>query len=137
VVNAGGDTVSVIDTVINQVTANISANSELFTVAISPDGTKVYMPTNQNTVSVIDTATNQVTATVVSVGGDPTYVAITPDGTKVYVANYIGNTVSVIDTATNQVTATVSVGDEPKSIVIATIPTSSSTTVGTTSGTTA
>ena len=56
-------------------------------VAVSPDGTKVYVANEYgNTVSVIDTATNTVTATV-NVGSGPFGVAVNPDGTKVYVAN--------------------------------------------------
>ena len=83
----GSNTVSVIDTATNNVTATVNVECGPIGVAVSPDGTKVYV-TNaySNTVSVIDTATNNVTATV-PVGSYPWGIAVNPDGTKVYVAN--------------------------------------------------
>jgi YVTN family beta-propeller protein len=64
-------------------------------VAITPDGSKVYVADGFNgfygPVSVIDTATNTVTATIPVVGGSAHFgVAVTPDGSKVYVTNLIG-----------------------------------------------
>jgi len=79
-------------------------------VAVSPDGSKVYVTntfSNSNTVSVIDTATNTVSATIPI--GASLGVAVTPDGSKVYVANVGAGAVSVIDTATNSVIATIPV----------------------------
>jgi YVTN family beta-propeller protein len=104
----------VIDTATNTVTATISVGEEPIGVAVSPDGSRVYV-TNQagfSTASVIDTATNTVTATI-PVGMEASGVAITPDGSKVYVVNTRDNTVSVIATATNTVTATIPVGLNP------------------------
>src|SRR6516165_8842635 len=111
-------TVSVIDTASNTVTATIPAGSASMGVAVTPDGTKVYV-TNTDTVfvSVIDTASNAVTATI-RVGLYPTGVAVAPNGTKVYVTNRGSNTVSVIDTASNAVTATIPVGAAPISFGI-------------------
>ena len=64
------DTVSVIDTATNDVTARPVGNSP-YEVAVSPDGKKAYVTNFNNTgiystgtVSVIDTATDTVTATV-------------------------------------------------------------------------
>ncbi|MDY0128928.1 MAG: PKD domain-containing protein [Methanosarcina vacuolata] len=115
------DTVSVIDTATNNVTATVDVGDGPFGVAVSPDGTKVYVTHQSNTghVSVIDTATNKVTATV-PVGSYPAGVAVTPNGKKVYVANDVRNngTVSVIDTATNNVTATVPVGSYPIGVAV-------------------
>ena len=66
------DTVSVIDTATNTVTATIPVGEgpQFFGVAL-PDGSAVYIPhPDSRTVSVIDTATNTVTATV-QVGEGP------------------------------------------------------------------
>jgi YVTN family beta-propeller protein len=92
----------------------IPVGSEPWGVAVSPNGSKVYVGNqNSNDVSVIDTATNTVVATI-PVGSFPAGIAVTPDGSKVYVANNVGsNTVSVIDTATNTVSATIPVGSNP------------------------
>ena len=122
VTNEQSNSVSVIDTATNAVTATIPtgpvcqgnngcSTSGPIGVAVSPDGSKVYVANAVGTVSVIDTATNTVTATI-PVGSGPFGVAVSPDGSKVYVANGVG-TVSVIDTATNTVTATIPVGVEP------------------------
>jgi YVTN family beta-propeller protein len=124
ITNAGSNTVSVIDTATNTITATVPVGSNPNGVAVTPDGTKVYVANSDwdnvfaiDTVSVIDTAINNVTATV-DVGGSPSGVAVTPDGTKVYVTNDGSNTVSVIDTATNNVTATVPVGTNPRGVAV-------------------
>jgi YVTN family beta-propeller protein len=90
-------------------------------VAITPDGTRAYVTTNQElTLSVIDIATNAVAATIPAAG---TWgVAITPDGTRAYVTNNGSNTISVIDTATNTVVATVPVGVGPFGVAITPAP---------------
>jgi YVTN family beta-propeller protein len=81
-----------------------------FGVAITPDGTKIYVANfGSKNVTVIDAVTNKVTSSVNS-GDYPFGVAVTPDGTKLYVVNFGSNNVSVIDTATNKVTSSVNVG---------------------------
>ena len=57
--------VSVIDTATNTVTATISVGRLSLGVAVTPDGSKVYVANaSSNNVSVIATATNTVTATI-------------------------------------------------------------------------
>ena len=127
------NTVSVIDTATNTVTSTVPVGSSPIGVAVTPDGTKVYVANSganslngedDGSVSVIDTAKNIVIATV-KVGPNPNNVAVTPDGTKVYVTSSLfsyrsaGDTfVSVIDTATNTVTATVNVGVQQGAVAI-------------------
>ncbi|MHB8101362.1 MAG: PKD domain-containing protein [Methanosarcina sp.] len=118
ITNEYENTVSVIDTATNTVTATIPVGSNPIGVAVSPDGTKVYAANYYGkTVSVIDTATNTVIATV-NVGSSPNGIAVSPDGTKVYVTNFHSVTVSVIDTATNTVTSTVDVGSAPRGVAV-------------------
>src|SRR5436189_20063 len=82
----------------NTVTATIAVGTTPEELAVTPNGTEVYVANEgSNNVSVIDTSTNAVTATV-DVGTTPVDVAITPDGADVYVSNSASNTVSVIDT---------------------------------------
>jgi len=93
ITNLGDNTVSVIDTASNTVTATVSVGSFPNGVAVTPDGAHVYVAhVFGDTVSVIDTATNIVTATV-TVGLHPFGVAVTPDGAHVYVANQGDGTV--------------------------------------------
>jgi len=94
------------------VVATIDVGLAPFGVAVTPDGSKVYVTNLNNTVSVIAAATNAVSATI-SVGNGPVGVAFTPDGSEAYVTNEFDHTVSVIATATNAVVATVDVGTSP------------------------
>jgi YVTN family beta-propeller protein len=112
----------VIDATTNTVVATITVGpgvpSQTMGVAVTPDGTKVYVTNSgTNTVPVIDTATNTVVTTI-SGFTSPFGVAVTPDSTKVYVANSGTNTVSVIDTATNTVVATISVDAGPAGLAV-------------------
>ncbi len=118
ITNLNDNTVSVIDTASNTVTATVPVGNFPNGVAVTPDGAHVYVGNQgDGTVSVIDTATNTVTATV-TVGVVPFSVAVTPDGAHVYVGNFSSDTVSVIATASNTVTATVAVGRFPSGVAV-------------------
>jgi YVTN family beta-propeller protein len=124
--NLDANTVSVINTATNMVTATIPVSATPlplppttpapFGVAVSRDGSKVYVtnsePAFQPAISVIDTATDTVTARIPSglhFGG----VAVSPDGSKVYFIEYEGCGVFVADTATNAVVAEFGAGEPP------------------------
>jgi YVTN family beta-propeller protein len=68
VTNYDANTVSVINTSTNTVSATIPVGSYPYGVSVSPDGSKVYIANygggTGNTVSVISTASNTVTATI-------------------------------------------------------------------------
>jgi YVTN family beta-propeller protein len=121
ITNINSNTVSVINTENNNLTATVPVGINPAGVAVSPDGKKVYV-TNANynhrgSVSVIDTAISKVTATIdIGEKYSPCGIAITPDGNKLYVADRDINGVSVIDTATNTVIATVSAGKWPMGV---------------------
>src|SRR5262249_41811147 len=107
ITNSGDNTVSVIDTTSNTVTATITVGNSPFGVAVTPDGSTVYVANSMdNTVSVIPTSVNMETG-VIPVGTIPQGVAVTPDGSLVYVANSIDNTVSVIPTSVNMETGAI------------------------------
>lgn len=108
VTNSRANSVSVIDTSTNTLTATIPVGSNPLGVVLTPDGTRAFVTNfNDGTISVIDTASNTVAATI-SIGG-PGFPAITPDGKRVYVPN--GSGTVVIDTATNSVVTTISQND--------------------------
>ncbi len=128
VANLTSSNVSVIDTATDTVIVTVNLGL-LGTgpqgVAVTPDGSKVYVTIFGGRVSVIDTATDTVSPTTISVGTGPIGVAVTPDGSKVYVANSNSNDVSVIDTAMDTVSpTTISVGGGPISLgnFIGTVP---------------
>jgi YVTN family beta-propeller protein len=110
VMNLFTSDVSAIDTEGNTVIATIPVTLGGGGVAVSPDGSKVYVGH-----SVIDTVSNTVIATIPSSGFFPNSVAISPDGSRLYIAESVGGkfrqgVVSVIDTASNKVTATIFFG---------------------------
>ena len=116
-----GNSVSVISTATNSVIATVPVSGGAFGLAVSPDGSKVYVGVSgfhQNgNVSVIDAAKNTVTTTI-TVGIAPSGVAVTPDGKTVYVANLLSNTVSVIDTTANNVTTTIPGFNGPDGVAV-------------------
>ena len=101
------------------VIATIPVVSNLWDVAVTPNGEYAYVTndTVSGSVSVISTATNTVTATV-PVGSGPNSVAVAPNGEYAYVTNNGSGSVSVISTATNTVTATVTVGSDPGGVAV-------------------
>jgi YVTN family beta-propeller protein len=121
----------VIATATNSVIATIplpvggsAGDNSAIAVAVSPDGSKVYVTGGSYAgpvVWVIAAPTNMVIATIPVGAAGPGYaaaVALSPDGSKVYVANNIDNTVSVIATATNPVIATIPVGTDPDGMAV-------------------
>ena len=88
---------------------------------IDIDGTKAYLSQwgNGGEIKVIDIATLAITKTIAVGEGASQMVKI---GDKVYVANSGGlgtnNTISVLNTLTDEEEATITVGDNPKSIVV-------------------
>ena len=87
ITNEGSSTVSVIDTATNTVIATIPVGSHPQGVAVTPDGSRVYVA-NQGavegvgTVSVISTATNTVTGIPIPVGSYPFGLAVTRTAAK-------------------------------------------------------
>ncbi len=112
----------------NQLLGEIPVGKEPNGVAMTPDGSQVYVAnTVDGTVSVlkVDRGANPPASVVatVQVGTEPYGVASTPNGTKIYVTNARSNSVSVIDTQTNKVLTTITgigpaTGGEPRGIAI-------------------
>ena len=122
VANSGDRTVSVIETVFNQVVGIITldefggAPQPLVPrgVAVSPDGNRLYVTDGAgNRLFVIDTTANHAVVGIVPVGKKPYGVSVSPDSKRVYVANTDDNTVSVVDGRSNQVITTIPVGLGP------------------------
>src|SRR5437016_1223152 len=127
VANPDNNSVSIFDTRngANTRVAQVTVGTEPNGVAISPDGSRIYVAnTVSGTVSVLAAdRLNSLYGTPVlnpiPVGTEPYALALTASGKKLYVANSRSNSVSVIDTSTNQVVKTISdVGIEPRGIAI-------------------
>lgn len=114
VANGLDNTVSILATVANTVSAPITVGKNPFGVAITPDDRYAYVTnTDDDTVSVIDLASYLVINTI-PVGDGPMGVAVTGNGGYVYVVNNLAGTVSVIATVDNSVLpAVIPVGNNP------------------------
>src|SRR5258708_27525066 len=106
VTNQLDDTLSVINSHTNRVTATVPAGAAPEGVAVTPDHKHVYIADNGSArVSVLDTRTKKIVATV-PVGKNPSGVALSPDGRYLYVADGGSYKGSVVRPPTNRVTAT-------------------------------
>jgi YVTN family beta-propeller protein len=86
-------------------------------VAISPDGSLVYV-TGDDEIVEIETASNMVLARI-AVEHLPSAVAVTPDGAFLYVTHWLSpGLVSVIETATNYLVASIGVGGRPTAVAV-------------------
>jgi len=132
VVNTPGDTLDVIDTGAEQVTARIPVGIDPVSVAVRPDGKEVWVSNHvSDTVSVIDVdpaspTRHQVVATVTAWSADgwvtafdePVGIAFASDA-KAYVALSSRNRIAVVDVASRTVTKQVQVlAQEPRAITV-------------------
>jgi len=114
---ATGD-VSVINIATNKVITTIPISAGLSGVAVSPDGTHVYVSASDLwEVAVINTSTNTV-STFIIVDQSPYGLCVSPDGSKLYVANYGSGTVTVINTLTNNIITKIPVGVGPMGVTL-------------------
>lgn len=97
----------------------ITVGDEPQGIAVSPDGSRAYVPNfNDGTVSVIDLVNGRTIGTI-AVGSYPSAVAVSPNRPRAYVTNYVDGTVLVIDTATNKTVGTpIRVGTGPIGIAL-------------------
>jgi len=107
-----------IDAYTKQPVARAMVGSQPTGMAISPDGSKLYVANhNSATVSILTTSPLALVNNV-SVGVSPTKVAVTPDDSKVYVTCKGSNTVSVLSGMTGSAIGRITVGKEPMGIGI-------------------
>jgi len=84
--NSAGDNIHIIDPATNRVVAEIKGIEAPHGVAVSPDGSRIYISEQaNNTVTVIDGKTFQVTKRI-PLSGNPNLIDMTPDGRWLYVA---------------------------------------------------
>ncbi|WP_433503806.1 Hsp70 family protein [Pseudonocardia halophobica] len=110
--------VGVLDTSTNAITSTIPVGVRPFALAVSPDGSKLYVPNHDSgTITVIDTATEAVVHDI-RVAPNPHWVAFSPDGTRAYAACHESGVVSIINTADDTVVGEVKVQTSPHSVEV-------------------
>src|SRR5262249_1326585 len=83
---ADSNSVAVIDSATDQITAVIRVGINPLRLAMTPDGLKAYISNHgDNTVSVIDTLNRILTATIQTEHRGPQEITVTPDGGRVFV----------------------------------------------------
>jgi len=90
-----------------QVIATIPVGATPFGIAVTPDGSRVYVSNSTGgSVSVIDTSSESVISTITSdVGTTPVGITIDASGTYAYVANYGAGTVTRITVSSGATTS--------------------------------
>ena len=123
VLNEGSDSISVIGTASNTVTATISLGGtyELSDIALNHDGTMAYV-TTVGAIVAISTSTNTVTATIPLGFADVEAIALNPAGTMAYVADGADAALAVVDLRTGAVIASVPTGATGAPINVAVSP---------------
>jgi len=118
IANRNAQVVTVVDTAVNQVTANIpiAAGPPQF-LAFAPDGRTLYVTIFNDTrtihvVDVLDTATNTVIGTIPQ-PARPYLPAVSHDGKRLFIPNHDTASVSVVSTDTNAVIAQIAVAPNP------------------------
>jgi YVTN family beta-propeller protein len=126
VTNTIQNTISVISTASNTVTATIALPPGSFPrgVAFSPDGTHAYVvEQGTSSLSVINVSTHTMTNNIpLTSNSDPFNVAITPDGLFAYVTQTLANSIAVVDLTALTMTTTIDVDTLPFGITIADVP---------------
>lgn len=97
---------------------SIPLKTNVFDVAVTPDGSELYAASYQdNKVFIIDLKTNKTTKTL-KLKDSPAKIAFRPDGSKAYITHYASNYFSIIDTKQKKVVKTVKVGKHPAVIAV-------------------
>ncbi|MBN1343041.1 MAG: c-type cytochrome [Phycisphaerae bacterium] len=109
-----GKQLIVVDVAGGKVVSTISLPDRPSGVAISPDGSKLYVTGAEPSgrVHVVEPGAGKCTGQI-AVGHTPTAPVITPDGKILFVCNRFNNNVGVVDLAAGKQVATIPVAREP------------------------
>ena len=118
IANQTTNNVSVVNSVGNNVTNNISVGLGPIKTIVSADGSRVYVLNQQgNSVSVID-ALNKTVISTISLGVQPFDMELGKDGYNLYITSQTTNSVKVINLLTNTVSSSIAVGGGPREMYI-------------------
>lgn len=89
--------VSVISRYSNSIIRNIAVGDNPQWLALSPDGTRLYIVNNHGVVKVVDTVNSQLISVIPTQAFGTTRIVLSPDGSRAYVSGSLSNNVSVVD----------------------------------------
>lgn len=113
ITNFGGDTVSVIDPKQGLLITHIKTGTKPHGVAISPDGSAVYVSNEgDGTLVTIDPASNTVVHTL-QIGNEPNQIAVSADSRYVFATLHGDDTLAVVDTTQQRIIKVIAVGRAP------------------------
>jgi YVTN family beta-propeller protein len=113
----GADGIAVFDVADGRVLRIIRGVSDPETVAVSPDGAKLYVASEDTGRLIVLDAEGGGVRAAIPVGGEPEGVAVSPDGALVYATSEEDQVVTVVDVATLRARASIAVGERPRNAV--------------------
>lgn len=116
VTSLSGGTVEVIAAFEHEVMTGVWVGSAPCQMAVTPDGSYIYVAHSGNEVSVLRTSDWSAVASISGIS--PVGIAITPDGTFAYAGNRESKAITVIRTSDNTVLTSVPIGGAPESVAI-------------------
>ena len=111
------DGIAVFDIASSRVQRIIRGSSDPETVAVRPDGSRLYVASEDTGQLVTLDSSSGGRVETHAVGGEPEGVAVSPDGRLVYATSEEDHTVAVIDTYEGRVRARIRVGLRPRNAV--------------------
>jgi YVTN family beta-propeller protein len=123
--NSGSASISQIDLAANRVAATLKLERVPAGLAVSADGTRLYVPGFGPSITAIDTASHEMQ--VFGLPACPVVrcaalaAAVSGDGKVLYAANTAADDVVAIDTRTGRITARIQVGWGPRALVLSPI----------------
>ena len=107
------DGIVVIDLATNRIVKTLRGISDPEQLAISPDGTRIYVSSEDSgKLIILDTEGNILSA--LSIGGEPEGVAVSPDGKTVLATSEEDSSVAVIQVGKPEVVRRIKVGERPR-----------------------
>jgi YVTN family beta-propeller protein len=113
----GADGIAVFDVGQGRVLRILRGISDPETVAVSPDGARLYVASEDSGQLVVMDARNGRIMAQVAVGEEPEGVAVSPDGALALATSEGTNAAAVIDTSTMRVRGQIPVGQRPRNVV--------------------
>ena len=118
VTNQYSNNVGIIDVATGVQTGVIPVSGNPFQVLVSPDGSRLYVTTNENKLLAIDLGTNAIVGQLAT-GATANGLAQNADGSKLYVSTRAGGSVIEVNTATLAAARTFTPGGTTQAVLVA------------------